>query len=72
MARDAPPHWLRVSFASLWKGGKLWRLWEKRREVCGGDLFTIVSALGNGHGPSLLLGRAEYITIYAVESWLFV
>ena len=25
-------------------------------------LFTIVSALGSGHGPSLLLGRAEYIT----------
>ena len=26
-----------------------------------GVLFTIVSALGNGHSPSLLLGRADYI-----------
>ena len=56
MARDAP-HWLRVGLASLQKGGKSWRLWEKRREVRGRGC-SLLSLRRQGF--LLHLGRAEY------------
>ena len=68
MSRDAP-HWLRVSVASFWKGGKLWpRLWGNAGITREGHSLL---SLHWGHTPhGFTVGRAEYINILGCSDFL--